>query len=196
MPVTIVGSERSPFVRVCRMFMIQQNITFNFKLLDFVNDEKDAFELSKITPINKVPLLKDGDQIIFDSRVIMDYLSQKVGLPARSLDEENLVSVIYSCLDTSVILFLMRKDGFDIDAPGFFLSRQRARIPNNIKFLTPWAEKLSATNPSDWNYISMSLYSYLFWAQARDVLNISDYPEMESFMTKFSNAAGVKETSF
>lgn len=176
--------------------MIQQNITFNFKLLDFVNDEKDAFELSKITPINKVPLLKDGDQIIFDSRVIMDYLSQKVGLPARSLDEENLVSVIYSCLDTSVILFLMRKDGFDIDAPGFFLSRQRARIPNNIKFLTPWAEKLSATNPSDWNYISMSLYSYLFWAQARDVLNISDYPEMESFMTKFSNAAGVKETSF
>lgn len=194
--MTIVGSLRSPFVRICRMYMIQNNIVCDFKVLNFVDDPKDALELSKITPINKVPLLIDGDKKIFDSRVIMNYLTQKYALPSRSLEEENLVSVIYSCLDTSVTLFLMRKDGFDINAKGFFLERQRARIPDNINFITPWAEKLDSQEPKDWNYASMSLFSYLYWAQARDLLKISDHPVMENFMKKFANAKGVAETVF
>jgi glutathione S-transferase len=193
MPITIIGSERSPFVRICRMFMIQQNIPFDFEILDFVNDEQDAKTLATKTPINKVPILIDGDQKIFDSRVIMNYLSEKCGIPKRSVGEENLISVIYSCMDTSVILFLMKRDGYDLQKSGFFLSRQLSRIPNNLGYLLPWVKTLSPENSSDWNYASMSLYSYLYWANARQILNLGDYPEFQHFVTLFSGAAGVKE---
>ena len=176
--------------------MIQNNIECTMKVLNFVDDAKQAEELSKMTPINKVPLLIDGDHKIFDSRVIMEYLRKKYSLPERTIEEENLISAIYSCIDTSVTLFLMRKDGFDINAKGFFLERQRARIPDNINFITDWAKALDPQKPQDWNYASMSLFSYLYWAKARDLLNLSQYPVMEDFLKRFSEAKGVAETGF
>ena len=194
--MTIVGSLRSPFVRICRLYMIQNNIECKMKVLNFVDDPLQAEELAQLSPINKVPLLIDGDKKIFDSRVIMEYLRKKYSLPERSLEEENLVSAIYSCIDASVTLFLMHKDGFDINAKGFFLDRQRARIPNNLNFITAWVKKLNPENSQDWNYASMSLFSYLYWAEARDMLNLSEHPVMEDFVKKFSHLKGIAETSF
>lgn len=193
---TLIGSPRSPFARICRILMIQNKIPFDFKALDFVNDEKDAAALAKETPINKVPLLVEGSRRIFDSRVIVNYLTQKHGLRPLSIEEENLVSAIYSCMDVGVVLFLMRKDGFDINGPGFFLTRQRERVPNNLNYITPWVRSLDPANPGDWNYASISLYCYIYWAKARDLLHLKDYPEMAAFMDKFGGAPGVRETAF
>ncbi len=176
--------------------MIQNSIPFEMRVLDFVNSEADAVTLAKETPINKVPLLVDGDQKIFDSRVIVNHLIQKHKLRSLTLDEENIVSTIYGCLDAGVVLFLMRRDGFDVSGPGFFLSRQRQRIPDGIHFVTPWALSLDPTNTSDWNYASMSLYAFLYWAEARELLKISDYPSMVTFMSRFADAPGVEATSF
>ena len=166
------------------------------RVMNFVDDKKAAAELEKETPINKVPVLIDGDQKIFDSRVIVNHLTQKHGLRPLTLDEENIVSAIYSCLDTGVILFLMKKDGFDVDGPGFFLTRNRARIPNNLEFIAPWMRSLDPSKPGDWNFASMSLFSFLFWADARGVYDIKPHPELTAFLKRFSEAPGVKETGF
>ncbi len=139
MSYTILGSQRSPFVRICRMLMIQNSIACQFRVMNFVDDPAAAAALEKETPINKVPFLLDGEQKIFDSRVIVNYLTGKHGLRQLTLDEENIVSAVYSCLDSGVILFLLKKDGFDVNGPGFFLARNRARIPSNLAFVTPWA---------------------------------------------------------
>lgn len=197
MAYTLIGSERSPFARVCRMLMIQNSISFDWKVLNFVDDPKDAAVLRSETPINKVPLLLDGDRKVFDSRVIVNYLTAKHGLRKPSLEEENAVSVINSCLDAGVILFLMRKDGFDTQGGGFFLSRQRARVPEGLKYLTPWISSLDPSNPDHWNYASMSLYSLLRWGEARaGILRIADDPRLVSFVDGFKNAPGVRETDF
>ena len=42
----------------------------------------------------------------------------------------------------------------------------------------------------------MSLYSYLYWAQAREILNVNSYPALAAFLARFADAPGVKETSF
>lgn len=196
MAYTLIGSQRSPFVRICRMLMIQNGIDFHFQVLNFVDNKKDAEALSKETPINRVPILIDGDQKVFDSRVIVNHLTKKHGLRPLTLDEENIVSSIYSCMDTGVTLFLLKKDGFDTNAPGFFLSRQRERIPRNLEYLTPWTHRLDSSRPGDWNYPSMSLFSFLYWAEARELLKLKDYPEMAAFMERFKSAPGVQETTF
>lgn len=196
MAYTLLGSIRSPFVRICRMFFLQNQIPFEFRVLNIADDPKEAATLSLETPINRVPVLLDGEQKVFDSRVIVNHLSKKHGLRPLSLDEENLVSVIYSCLDTGVALFLMKRDGFDTTGSGFFVSRHRARIPANLAFLKPWVQKLDAKRPGDWNYVSMSLFSFLFWANARELIKLADYPEMAAFMARFNDAPGAQETSF
>ncbi|MBX3021795.1 MAG: glutathione S-transferase family protein [Bdellovibrionales bacterium] len=196
MSYTLIGSLRSPFVRTCRLLMLQHGLDFHFRVLNFVDDEKDAAALAKETPINKVPVLVDGEQKVFDSRVIVSYLAKKHAWPELSIDDENRISVIYSCMDASVILFLMRHDKYDMQRSGFFLSRQRARIVSNIEYLSPWIEALDPRNPKHWNYPTMSLFSYIFWAEKRELLVVGEYPVLERFMNRFAQAPGVRETTF
>lgn len=197
MAYMLIGSERSPFVRICRMLMLHNEIEFNFRILNFIDNDQDAVALAKETPINKVPLLIDGDQKIFDSRVIINYLSKRHGLRPLSLEEENIISSVYSCLDSAVILFLMRRDGFDMEKKGYFLDRQKQRIPDNIEFLKPWARNLVSSNPDDWHYPAMALYSFLDWGERRArVLEVKSHPDLAAFMERFAGAPGVQETSF
>ena len=196
MAYTLIASERSPFARIVRMLMARHGIPFEFRILNFVDDAVAAAELAKETPINKVPILIDGSQKIFDSRVIVNHLTNKHGLPTLTLDEENIVSIVYGCMDTSVILFLMKRNGYDLAADNGFLKRNLARIPTSLEYLTLWASSLDPRKESDWNYASMSLYSYLQWAEVRtDLISVKDYPALHAFMEKFADAPGVKETA-
>jgi glutathione S-transferase len=194
MSYKVIGSVRSPFVRICRLFLLQNQIPFEFEILNFLENETDAQKLATETPVNKVPVLVDGAQKIFDSRVIINYLIKKHGLPALTIDEENYVTAIYSCLDTGVLLFLLKRDGIDIQAPGFFRARNRERIPANLKYLEAWASKLDPAK--DWSYPAMALFSFLYWGEKREVLSLEDYPNMKAFLTRFQPAAGVTETGF
>ena len=65
MNYTLVASDRSPFGRVCRIFMLANRIEFKFESLNFVDDEKAAAVLAKETPINKVPYLIAGKDKVF-----------------------------------------------------------------------------------------------------------------------------------
>jgi glutathione S-transferase len=180
------------------MLLIQANIPFEFKIWNFLDDPKSAEALAKTSPINKVPILEISDsQKIFDSRVIANYLIKTHGFAIPSLEEENLISAVYSCLDASVTLFLMKANGYDIQAENFYLNRQRQRLPNNLEFIRPWAMELSPENPTDWNYASMSLYSFLYWADRRaGTIRLTEHKHWQKFINDFSGAPGVKETSF
>lgn len=195
---TLITSERSPFGRICRMFMTTHQIPFQLQILNFIDDKQDATVLSQESPINKVPILVvDGSQKIFDSRVIMNYLIKQHRVKELSLEEENFVSAIYSCLDVSVILFLMKMSGYDLDAQNIYLSRQKDRIPRNLEYLKSWASELSPENPNDWNYASMSLFSFLYWTKVRArTVQLEEYPHFQRFLDLFANAPGVKESAF
>lgn len=195
MSYTLISSERSPFGRICRMFLINHKIKFDFRILNFVDNKQDAEALSKESPINKVPILIDGKEKIFDSRVIMNYLIKKHDLPELSVEEENIVSAIYSCLDVSVTLFLMRFNGYDLNAENHYLQRQKERIPRNLEYIKPWAMRLNNENPAHWNFPAMSLMSFLYWGEARaKTIQLSDYPHFKNFIERFQNQPGVAET--
>lgn len=198
MSYTLISSERSPFGRICRMLMHAHTIPFQFRVLNFLDNKESAEALARETPINKVPILViDENQKVFDSRVIANYLIQKHGLRPLTLNEENLVSAVYSCLDVSVILFLMKHNGYDLEARNVYLDRQKERIPRNLDFIEPWAARLDPRDPADWNYASMSLYSFLYWAHVRaGTVRLEDRPRLGEFVDRFAGAPGVKETVF
>lgn len=177
--------------------MLKHSIPFEFRRLNFVDNKEEAAILAKESPINKVPILVADGQKIFDSRVIVNFLHQKHGLQPLSLEEENIVSAIYSCMDVSVTLFLMKHDGYDIEKDSPYLNRQRERIPRNLEFVKSWAMELDAKNPAHWSYPSMSLFSFLYWGDVRArTIRLKELPEFQSFLERFSGAPGVKESSF
>ena len=198
MKYSLITSERSPFGRICRMLMTANQIPFDLRILNFLDNKQEAQILAQESPINKVPILVvDGSQKIFDSRVIVNYLSERHNLRKLSVEEENIVSAVYSCLDVSVALFQMKLNGYNILAEDNYMRRQRERIPNNLDFVKAWAAQLDPRNAYDWNYASMTLYSFLYWADARaKTIQLSDYPHFQVFLDTFANAPGVKESGF
>lgn len=187
MSYTLIGSVTSPYVRKLRL-AFHGRISYELKTINYL-EENDAEYLKKINPINKIPILIDDGEAIYDSRVIYNYLSQKYQWTPLTIAEENILSAIDAALDTTINIFSFERGGLDLSTPNSYLNRQKERIPSIINYLKPWAQ-----NNTEWNFLAMSLYSYLDWAQFRKMINLKEYPEMLQFLEKFKNSPGVFET--
>jgi glutathione S-transferase len=164
-------------------------VIVDFKTVNYL-EKNDADYLKSINPINKIPVLIDQGQAIFDSRVIYNHLAKKYLWTPLTIEEENILSAIDAAMDTSINLFSLKRGGLDwTTTPNSYITRQEERIPLILKFISPWLAK-----PQSWNFVSMSLYSYLDWASFRGLLDLSPYPEMQEFLNHWKNAPGVQET--
>lgn len=187
MSYTLIGSTTSPYVRKIRL-CLHDKITYEFKTVNYM-EKQDADYLKSINPINKIPILIDRGQVIYDSRVIYNYLAKKYLWTTLTIQQENILSAIDAALDTSINLFSLKRGGLDLSAPNSYVIRQQERIALIMTFLTPWV-----IQNKDWNFLAMSLYSYLEWASFREQLDLSRYPEMVNFMASFVDRPGIEET--
>jgi len=193
MKYTLIGSLTSPYVRKLRL-LLNNLASYELKCINYL-EANDSEYLKNINPINKIPILLDGDKTIYDSRVIYNYLAKKHDLKPFSIEEENILSAIDAALDTSINLFSLRRGGMDLNGGNAYIERQKERIPLLLNYLTPWAEKLDPKNSNDWNYLSMSLYSYLYWGTFREILDLSQHDSLKQFLAKFKDLPGVFETN-
>lgn len=193
MNYTLIGSFTSPYVRKIRMLLFSLG-TYKFESINYL-EKKDSDYLKSINPINQIPILLDGETKIFDSRVIFNYLVKKHKIKPLTLEEENILSAIDAAMDTSINLFSLRRGGLNLNSENYYLERQKERVPLILSYLTPWVKSLEPKNSDHWNFLTMSLYSYLYWGEYRDIVDLSAFPEHKQFLEKFKNAPGVQETT-
>ncbi len=68
----LIGSPTSPYVRKVRVVLAEKKLDYQFVVADVWNDDGTV---SGANPLGKVPcLVMDGQDAVFDSRVIVDYL--------------------------------------------------------------------------------------------------------------------------
>ncbi len=168
-------------------------IPFEFKLVNYTEKAGNEF-LKSVNPISKIPVLLANDEVIYDSRVIYNYLSKKHHWPELSLHDENIVSAVDGAMDSSINLFMLQRGGLDLSVANSFVERQQTRILELFKFLSPWVKVQDPENKKHWNFATQSLYSYLDWLQFRKINDFSQHPEMKKFLSDFQNAPGVTET--
>lgn len=191
MALTLIGSYTSPYVRKIRL-LLHGDTNVTFQAVNYLEEEGNKY-LKSINPFNQIPMLLDGDRPIYDSRVIFNYIAKIKNLKPLTIDEENILSAMDTILATGVNLFSLKKGGVDIDdSSNYFLVRQKERIPSLMKMITPW---VAAQRPEDnWNYLTMTMYSLLYWMKFREVYDYSNMPEMTAFVERFKNCPGVAET--
>lgn len=72
MPLLLVGSLASPYVRKVRIVLAEKKLDYRFQE---DNPWSPDTQLGQINPLGKVPaLLIDGKEALYDSRVIVEYL--------------------------------------------------------------------------------------------------------------------------
>jgi len=191
MALTLIGSFTSPYARKLRL-LLWSDKSLIFKPVNYLEEEGNQY-LRSINPLNQIPMLFDGETPIYDSRVIYNYISKKWKLKELTIEEENILSIIDTAMSTGVNLFSLRKGGIDINQKDhYFLVRQVDRIPRLIEHLIPCVKKLDPK--SDWNYLTMSFLSLIYWLEMREIYSSKHIPEVVDFMKRFSECPGVLET--
>lgn len=72
MPMKLIGSNSSPYVRKVRVVMAEKKLDYEYVLEDVWSANTD---IGLSSPVGKVPcLVMEGGEAIFDSRVIVEYL--------------------------------------------------------------------------------------------------------------------------
>lgn len=77
--LTLYGASPSPFVRKVRVALAEKGIKYDH---DPVNPFSPGPEYKKISPLGKIPAIRDGDLTLADSSVILAYLERKHPEPA------------------------------------------------------------------------------------------------------------------
>ena len=72
----LIALPASPFVSKCRMAAHHLGLKLQTAPADVVGQGED---LLAVNPLGKIPALIDGDETVFDSRVIVAWLNRKAG---------------------------------------------------------------------------------------------------------------------
>jgi glutathione S-transferase len=188
MGYVLYGSKTSPFVRRIRILLA--NIPYDFKELN-IYEGQDAIELAKINPVNKIPVLTDGDTTIWDSRQIFNYLNSFHRFQNMDWQDENMLTAIEGAMDAGVSLFLMKRSGIKIDEPLLYVQRQKDRIESVLDYLKPYIKERAL---KEWNFHTISLYCFIDWANFRGMINIDNRAECQALLDKYKDLDIVTQT--
>src|SRR5262245_54420420 len=79
MSLVVLGANASPFVRKVRAFLAEKNVPYE---LDPVNPFAPPDGWRDLSPLGKIPALRDGARVLSDSSVICAYLERRFPSPA------------------------------------------------------------------------------------------------------------------
>jgi len=125
----IYGSLTSPFVRHCRIALLETELQCEFI-------EVDVAQSAQLSPTKKVPLLVDGDLTLSDSSSILRYLRQKSGASClEDINDFEMFNMTNTVMDACINVFYLEKlDNITLDKSSY-LTRQNARVLSGLKAL-------------------------------------------------------------
>ncbi len=68
---------KCPFCKKVRVVLVEKGLQYEKVLVDLRRKEQQKAEFLRLNPYGKVPVLQDGDTVIYESTVINEYLEEK-----------------------------------------------------------------------------------------------------------------------
>jgi len=179
----LYGSYTSPFVRHCRIALLEANCTYEFV-------ETDQTSSAIKSPTKRVPFLEDGEVFLTDSNAILKHIREKSGQGYLvSTAELNQFCMVNTALDATINLFFLQRDGVDLDAYEY-TRRQAARIESSLAELN----QLVLPETSPYNDVHLRLACYLAWGLFRKRISIDNYANLQKFLAGISQYQPFKNT--
>lgn len=171
----LYGSYTSPYVRHCRIALLETNTSAEFIETDQTNSAIKS-------PTKRVPFLEDGEIFLSDSSSILKYLRERAGGSfLKTTSEFNQFCVVNTALDSTTNLFFLQRDGVDIQAYEY-TRRQAARIESSLAELNTSQLPMSAP----YSDVDLRLGCYLAWALFRKRISLAAYENLQNFLTNLN----------
>lgn len=168
----LFGSYTSPFVRHCRIVLLETGLPCEFV-------ESDASVSAARSPTKKLPFLVDGDLLLTDSTTIIRHLREQAGeafLP--NLRDHDHFCLVNTALDAAANLFMLEKDGVSPEGSPY-LGRQQNRVQSCLEVLNDSVLGLKAP----YSDFELRLGTFLAWGRFRNRFDVSPYPRLVDFLT-------------
>jgi len=135
----LIGSLTSPYVRKVRVVLAEKKIDYEFELdSPWVPETK----VPNVNPLGKIPaLILDDDTVLFDSRVIVEYLdnvapnNKLMPAPNRERTEvKRWEALADGICDAAALVFLERKRAAKQQDPEW-IKRQEEKIGRALEYM-------------------------------------------------------------
>lgn len=180
----LFGSYTSPFVRHCRIAVIETG-----QAVEFI--ETDAQASARQSPTKRVPFLRDGELTLTDSASIVRHLRECAGqafLPrVQDLDHFCLINTV---LEANVNLFFLEKEGIT-PAQSPYLQRQRDRVESTLAELDGLA--LPAEGP--YSDVQLRLGCLLAWGRYRQRFSVDHLPHLQALLSRIDQYPPFADTA-
>ena len=184
----LIGSLSSPFVRMIRALFAELDVDFTFEEMPpFTKMEKSHIaRLTQANPLMKIPVLIDGEQSVLESRMIASYvMAKKQGLGASfaasgTVEQENILSVIYGIVDSGILRFIMSGQGMDLESG--YLKKSLKRMHAGLAFL----EEQNALG-QDFGYNEIALICAMEWFEKRALIDLSSYTRLGEIRARYKD---------
>lgn len=194
--IKLYGVPTSPYVRHARVALATSGLAWQ---LEGVTPES----IDK-SPMKRVPFIEDGDLMLTDSAVIVRYVRERAGQPfLKTVLDHELFALSSSVLDTGINVFLMNiadsaelaEVSSDSDLASFsprrYFERQYERIGSGINGLNDF--ELASGQPYTDGEIRLACL--LDWGLFREIINIDDLQNLQSFLEGIRAWAPFAETA-
>ena len=167
MCMKLIGSNASPYVRRIRFLLTDKD--YEFMPIQVMSKEGKEL-LARYSPTQRVPLLVDGDKVVWDSMLITEYLQGNIDFEIK----KELV-LINEMTDSALQLFQLRLFDTDKNDSGTLSQSNLKRIDAILGYF----EKRELKG---WGLVEQWLYCSLDWFVFR---NVHPWPERFSSLKEF-----------
>lgn len=177
----LYGTTTSPFVR--RVLVVAAEVGVSVERVDTASDAGQA-QLREVSPIRKVPVAMVDGKLLYDSHVIIEWLTVTRGwgtlTPARDRwHDQNLVNAIDGALDSIIQLFYLRRDGVAVDDTPYAV-RQLDRVDAIFTWLGAQKSADGTSFTGGFGLAELALISTLDWMDFRKTYPTERAPAVES----------------
>ena len=193
-------SQSSPFVRKVKLAAHVLGLAGELKLVE--TNTIDANDpIRSVNPLGKIPALQDGGTILYDSRVIVEYLDAKAGggklIPAAGaarFETLTWAALMDGIMDAAILIVYegrMRPEDKYVES---FVTYQREKIQRGLEVIA--ASSPQYRNGAMPNASEIALACVLDYLDFRQPLNWRDHAaNLQDWLTDFAAAVpGYKET--
>jgi glutathione S-transferase len=193
----LFGTATSPFVRRVRVLALELNV--DVERIDTATDAGQV-ALAKVTPIGKVPAAVIDERTIFDSRVIIDWLTTTRGWsnlapPRDHWREQNLLNAMDTACDSAISVFYLKRDGVAIEG-SVFAKRQHDRISSIFAWLSSelCGDQSSFRQSGELGIPEISLICILDWMDFRATYPTASAPALGTLRSAWCDRPSIKST--
>jgi glutathione S-transferase len=181
----LYGSYTSPFVRHCRIVLLESGLDFKFV-------EATSTDTHNPSPTKKVPYLRDGDLGFSDSSSIIKHVRDKVGQPfLPDTREFDLYCFVNTLMDAAINVFLFEKvDGLH-PTESKYLTRQVARVESGLTDLE--GQALGSAVPGSDAHIRLACF--LAWGLFRRRFDLTDRRHLVEFLRRYDAWPAFSQTA-